>query len=363
MGSNGADAGVPRSADEVDAAWLTAALHPAAGSSARVVGVDAHPVGVGMGLLGQLRRYSLTWEDGQGPPSVVAKFPAPGDKSRGLAEALDMYPREVGFYRDLSSSVDLALDCHVAVIDEPTHDFVLVLEDMGGATTIDQLDGCPLDQAERVVIALADLHAGHWDEAGLDAAPWLGRLVDQCLPTEIATAMRACWPGVRDELGDDLGPTVLALGDGLADAIPRLTEALSRPPVTLTHGDVRLDNMFFDDADGLRLCDWQLTGRSRGMRDLAYFVTQSLTARDRLAAEADLVGRYLARLAARGVRGYDDRTAWDDYRAGTVFGFSYAVVALGGLDQVDDRSAALPRAMLDRSARAMVDLGCALPDG
>jgi len=359
----GPDAGVPRSPDDVDCVWLTDVLGPAVGPSAHVADVLVGPVGIGIGLLGQLRRYTLRWEGGDGPASVVAKFPAAGDKSRALAEALAMYPREVAFYRDLGAATPLSVDCYHAAVDESTHDFVLVLEDMVGATTVDQLAGCPVERAEQVVTALADHHARHWDEAGLDRAPWLERFVEQGLPGQIAAAVRVCWPGIRARFADELAPGTLALGDGLADALPRIADRLSRRPVTLSHGDLRLDNVFFaDGSDGVRLCDWQLTGRSRGMRDVAYFLTQSLTPGDRRAAELDLVARYVRRLASQGVRSYDEDAAWEDYRTATLLGFAYAIVALGGLDQDDDRSAALPRAMLSRSVQAMADLGCSLPE-
>ncbi len=356
----GLDAGLPRSPDDVDGTWLTNVIGPTVGPFARVADVRVRPVGVGIGLLGQLRRYTLRWEGGDGPTSVVVKFPAAGDKSRALAEALAMYPREVAFYRDLGATTPLSVDCYHAVVDASTHDFALVLEDMGGATTVDQLAGCPCERAEQVVTALADHHARHWDGAGLDRAPWLERFVDQGLPGQIAAAVRVCWPGIRARFRDELAPATLSLGDGLADALPLIAETLSRRPVTLSHGDVRLDNVFFADG-GVRLCDWQLTGRSRGMRDVAYFVTQSLSPGDRRAAEAGLVARYLGRLASQGVRGYDEDAAWEDYRTATLLGFAYAIVALGGLDQDDERSAALPRAMLDRSVQAMADLGCSLP--
>lgn len=363
-GGSHADAprGVPRSPDDVDAAWLTEVLGPAVGPSARVVDMGVTRVGAGVGFLGELRRYALSWEGGEGPASVVAKFPAPGPKSRDLALALAMYPREVGFYRDLGAVTDLSVACYHAAVDEHSHDFVLVLDDMSDATTVDQLAGCPPERAAELVTALADHHARYWDEAGLERAPWLARFADSALPGQIADAVGACWPGVRARFRDELAPAVLSVGDGLAAALPRVAEALSRPPVTLAHGDVRLDNVFFDATRGVRLCDWQLTGRSRGMRDLAYFVTQSLTPAERAAGEADLVELYLGRLAAHGVRGYDEQAAWQDYRTATILGFAYAIVALGGLDLDGARSAALPPTMLRRSVRAMIDYGCVLPD-
>lgn len=345
----------------MDAAWLTRVLGPAVGPSARVVDVRVSRVGAGMGLLGLLRRYALTWEGGVGPASVVAKFPAPGPKSRSLARDMAMYPREVGFYRHLGGGSDLAVGCHHAAVDPTTHDFVLVLDDMSGATTIDQLAGCPPERTAELMAALADHHARHWDERGLERVPWLERLAGSDLADRIAAAVHACWPDVRARFGDELPRGVITVGDGLADALPLVAEVLSRPPLTLAHGDVRLDNVFFHDVRGVRLCDWQLTGRSRGARDLAYFLTQSLTPDDRRVTEEDLVRAYVARLDGRGVRGYDEGTAWDDVRAGTILGLAYAIVALGGLDQDDDRSTALPEAMLRRSAQAMSDYGCTLP--
>jgi Ecdysteroid kinase-like family len=353
---------VPRSPDDIDAAWLTWALGPAVGPGARVVDVEVTSVGVGVGLLGQLRRYALTWEGGDGPASVVAKFPAAGTRSRALAVALGMYPREVGFYRDLGAASHLSVGCHKAVFDERTHDFVLVLADMSAATTVDQLTGCAPVRAAEVVTALADHHARYWDEAGLDRAPWLARFADSTVPGQIAGAVHASWPEIRARFADELSPAVVSLGDGLAAALPLVAADLSRPPLTLAHGDLRLDNLFFDERCGVRACDWQLTGRSRGMRDVAYFLTQSMTPDDRAAAESDLVALYLDRLAAQAVAGYDEEAAWQDYRSGTILGFAYAIVALGGLDHDDARSAALPRTMLSRSVLAMSDRRCVLPD-
>ena len=54
----------------------------------------------------------------------------------------------------------------------------------------------------------------------------------------------------------------------------------------------------------------------------------------------------------------DATTVRDDCRHAAVIGFAYGIVAAGGLDQPDDRAAAIPRSMLRRSAQAMLDLGC-----
>jgi hypothetical protein len=215
--------------------------------------------------------------------------------------------------------------------------------------------GAAPTQAAVVVAALADHHARFWGETGLDDAAWLRRLDHPPFVEQLAAATRATWPGVRARHGSLLDRPMLALGDRLADLVPALAAELSRPPRTLVHGDARLDNVFLVADGRVCMCDWQLTDRSRGMRDVGMFVTQSLTPAVRARCERSLVDTYVRRLADRGVEGYGDAEAWRDYRLAAVFSLIYAVVAGGGLDHEGPRSGALTAVMLERSAAAIAD--------
>ena len=350
---------IPADASALTAEWLTGVLRPAYPAAGAVTGVHAEPLGAGFGLLGALRRLRLRWEHpaGGGPDTLVAKLTAAGERSRAVAGGIGLYRNEVCFNRHLAAAVPLAVCCHHAGFDEATGAFVLLLDDMGGTGTCDQIAGCPPDRAEAVVVALADHHAAHWDERGLDGHAWLRRVDDPSLVTPVAAAFAAGWPGVRDRAGDRLPPAVRDLGDRFGDLLPGLLAQLAAGPLTLSHGDLRLDNMFFGPGERVTLCDWQLVDRSRGARDLAYFLTQSLTPSDRALVERPLVDRYLDCLAGHGID-YGRDQAWHDYRAATLFSLLYPVVAGSGLD-LDERSAQLTDVILDRCAAALVDLGCA----
>jgi Ecdysteroid kinase-like family len=350
---------VPADASALTAAWLTEALRSANPEAGAVTEVQAEPLGAGYGLLGALRRLHLRWEhpDAGAPESLVAKLAAPGPHSREVAAALGMYRNEVVFHQRLGAATPLAVGCHHAAFDEATGDFALLLDDMGGADTSDQIEGCPPERAEAVVEALADHHAASWDEAGLGGHTWLRRMDDPSLVAPVAAAFAAGWPGIRERAGDRLPPGVRDLGDRFLDLLPALLTELTAPPRTLVHGDFRLDNMFFGPGDRVTLCDWQLTDRSRGARDLAYFLTQSLTPDDRAAHEQALIDRYVDRLAGHGVD-YGRDQVWHDYRVATVFALMYPVVAGTGLD-LGERAARLTDLILDRCAAALVDLGCA----
>lgn len=354
-GADDAPRALPRGVDDLSPQWFTEVL--AGGRAGSVVGVEATRIGTSHGLLGALWHVALTWAGDDGPEAVVVKLPAEGAASRAVATAMAMYPREVRFYDQLGPDTPVAVRCLHATVDDRTHDFALVLEDLTGATVVDQLRGCPPDCAEAVVEALAELHARHWDEDGLDEAGWLEPFARSVLAHRIVDAVRQLWPHVRDRWGDELVPEVAAIGDDMADRVHAAADAVSRPPMTLTHGDVRLDNVFFERGTVL-MCDWQLTGRARAARDVAYFVTQSLSRDVRADHEDQLVQGYLTHLRRLGVDPGDETTFRDDYRHGAVVGFAYGIVAAGGLDQPDDRAAAIPRSMLRRSAQAMLDLGC-----
>ena len=348
----------PTTVDGLTPTWLTGVLGRSSttggGPDRHVVEIGTEPVGVGVGLLGTLHRVTLTWSDGRGPSSIVVKGPASGERSHEIAALFDLYATEVGFYRDLAAATGVAVPCHHAESAPRAQAFVLVLADRSDDATFDQITGCPPNRASAVVTALADLHARHWDGDGLATAGWLRRLDHRDLVDAFQAALHATWPAVRARFPDDVAP-ILALGDRLETMVPVVLAALARGPVTLAHGDARLDNMFFAADGGVTLCDWQLTGASRGVRDLAYFLTQSLTSADRAACEQPLIDVYLARLAARGVTGYGAAEAWEDYRAATVLGLVYAVVAGGGLDQATPYSVALTRTMMRRAATAVVD--------
>ena len=136
---------------------------------------------------------------------------------------------------------------------------------------------------------------------------------------------------------------------------------LSEPPWTLSHGDYRLDNMFFSDDPGrpLVVIDWQLYDRSRGPRDLSYLLSQSMEPELRAASERALVERYVAGLEAGGVTGYDVEQAWADYRLATLFNLVYPVIAGGALTLANERAIELIRVLFGRFVSAFEHLDCA----
>ena len=339
---------IPRTVDDLTPQWCSDALGRA------ITTVTPTPLGVGVGLVGQLFRLELDGPDGAS--TIVAKMAAPTDEGRFVATVLNMYGREASFYEQLSPRTTIGHPaCFHSQHDPQTQDAVLLLEDVSlRGRQLDQLKGCSVRDARPAVRCLANLHACFWDDSSLDGAKWLLRLGDDPYPGAVAFAYETAWPRVQEFFPEQMTPAVQEFGDRYAGQIPALFSKLSEPPLVLAHGDWRLDNLFFTPDDDVIAVDWQLIDRTVGPRDLAYFATQSVNVPDR-AGHEELFATYLGDLAARGVNP-DEKWAFEMYRYGAMLGFVYPVVAAGALTIDDPRHMELTREMLGRSVAALAAL-------
>lgn len=348
----------PKGPEDTDAGWYTAALRSTGtiGDGAEVTGFDSEPIGVGVGILGLLWRISLTYDrPDAGPATAVLKLPHTGAESRHIADAFHFYEREVRFYEQAAPRSPVRTAARYASgFDQASGDFFLLMEDFGGRTVYDQVTGCPVESAAADLHELAGHHAAWWASPDLESLPWVFRIVDPPNSVALPPALRQSWPIIEGQFGHLLPGPMFDAARRMPDAVVELMERLSEPPITLVHGDHRLDNLFFGD-DGVAMLDWQITGAARGPYDVAYFLSQSLVPEERKVVEGDLVGAYHRALVGHGVSGYSFDDCWDDYRLATLFCAVYPLNA-GAVDLVNERAVALFTSMLERSVAAILDL-------
>lgn len=312
-------------------------------------------IGVGVGLLGRLYRAHL---QGAGVPnSVVLKFPTLDVRARTtVCRDLEFYRHEVGFYQEIGLANPLPpARPYFAAFDEQTHDFVLVLEDLGRLRVADQTTGCTPADAEIVVDAIARHHAHWWESARLASLSWLTDL--STMSAHLARNFAAAWPRFLVGVGADLSTELRRFGERFPSLVPWYLEQIGRPPRTFLHGDLRLDQLFFavaaDDAPVTAL-DWQVSASGRGAYDMAYFLSQSLATETRRRCEAELIERYAANLAEHGIR-YPAEELMRDYRLTTAWCFVYPVIGAGQVDIANERQRALLLTMLNGAAQAIED--------
>ena len=167
----------PTDPSSVSAAWLSEIL----GADVRECRLEQ--IGIGVGLLGRLYRAHL--EGGPDvPSSVVVKLPMLDTQVRSeICEDLEFYLREVRFYQEIGLANPLRpARLYFAAFDETTHDFVLVLEDLGRLRVADQIVGCTTADAETVIDAIARHHAYWWESDRLASLPWLKTYATSAVP-------------------------------------------------------------------------------------------------------------------------------------------------------------------------------------
>jgi hypothetical protein len=324
-----------------------------------VASLETEVIGQGVGVLCQLARVNLSYRtDARGPRSLVAKFPAAIEQTRGLARQFKFYERETNFYRHLAREISLPSPrCLHAAHDILTDDFVLLLEDLGDRRLGDQLQGCSADDAFAAIRQIASFHAEWWESPKLKAIDWVP-LGESDINKGGMALYPIAWPLFLRQYGSALPDDFRRIGEQLSDQVVGMLDRFKDRPRTLCHGDYRLDNMFFGvrpEHAPITLVDWQIATRTNGTYDVAYFVSQSLPPKVRQEIELALLRAYHDRLVELGVTNYSFGDCIEDYRFTLMFCLCYPVIGGGLGDASNERGVALIRAMTERCVSAIRD--------
>ena len=351
-------AGHPTRTEEITAGWVTRALRD--GGECRdssVTEIEVTPVGgVGVGFLSGTVRVGLTYDRAEptAPASVVVKLPAAAEPNRRLGDSFHAYEREVRFYREIAPRSGIRVPrCYYTALDPEAGVFVLVIEDLSGLTSGDQVKGLTVEQARAAIDAIAPFHAQWWNHPELAALTWM--------PLEnldIHHLFAQHWPAVRYQLYSELTPEELAVGDRLNWQGDQLADLVAPAPRTIVHWDYRADNLIFGDLHGqdpVVVLDWQLAQRSMGAFDVARVLCGSVPPDEQRGRHRELVARWHELLVEGGVKGYSAEQAWNDFLKGLLLCLYNPVAFRDFGEKAGKRGKALVDAMTHRFFRAAVE--------
>jgi len=368
--------------------WRGAALPRTASQLARVETIEGLLRQHGDGSLPRVRRVglpgvrfessncenflvSIEWQEdpvggASAPATLYAKLPCRELGTRAFANAVGFWAVECAFARHVAPRVPIRVPRVFAVAERGSR-FVLLLENLNEEPGVrlfsnrDMAAGTSIERARLCLETFAELHAAFWDAdavrrealfpSTLDPrrAPG-GRVLTRALNAAAIAPTHRAAPEIFGEAQVALCRRAIAKWDALVDS-------WYAGPLTLIHGDSHLANCFEYDHRGsprMGMIDFQGMHWSHGMRDVQYFLVNSLDP-DRLAVhESELIDGYLEALARRGVR-LDAEAARERYRAHSFETLMVAVVSLG-LGALTEREATL-RTILARSVAAIDRLG------
>jgi aminoglycoside phosphotransferase (APT) family kinase protein len=308
--------GVPLAVDDVDARWLGVALQPAFPGAlvAEVERIGGHA--------GTTTRETLKFatEAAAGvevPPTLFLKITPAKLATRLFTTVLGLGASEVAFYRALGDRLPIrAPRVYCARAARHGGRFVLLLEDLAakGARFTNSANPISLDEARAVMTTLGRLHAAFWESAELR-----GELAWLRSPERNPSRRLEWWMSARSN-----EPALARFREFIPDAVrehahrihaarPQLEAHWAALPRTLIHGDPHAGNLYFQDGE-VGFFDWQVVQAGSGLRDVSYFLLNSVDTELRRAHERELLGRYLGVLTEHGVDAPDPAAAWEEHR-------------------------------------------------
>jgi hypothetical protein len=344
--------GIPTAHEELTAEWLTLALaaHFPGAVVSEVRVLDEHT-----GTTGRLRLGLRYAGDVRGPDSIFVKLPPFDAEQRAIVESTGMGRREARFYAELAEGLPVRLPRPFhANFDEGGARYVMLLEDLEAAgcrfPRADDADAA--ERAHRVVTGHARIHARLWESQRFD--------------TDLAWVE----PPMRHEIGALLVARSLEL---FADRMPHAFAEMGRIYVdhhgavcdlweqgerTLIHGDSHIGNLFEDPGAGepeIGFLDWAVISRGPGIRDVAYYLSNSLPMALRRAEERALLTRYRETLLTEGAPAPDADTLWHRYRLHVAYSWVAAATTASMGEKWQPKEVTMPS--LERATAAIADLG------
>jgi thiamine kinase-like enzyme len=307
--------------------------------------------------------FEVTWRDAQdrtagGPKSLFVKQPCADFSTRLFANVIGFWKNECAFCENLAQAVPIAMPRIHAVARRRSR-FVIVMENLLDRPNTrlfvnrHLLEGVDGARAKRCLQALARLHVSF---AGLDPEERERRLPRDLSPFRspslrpimLAINRLAASPCHKRQPGIFDGEVVTLYRRAL-DHWETLSKMWYSEPLTLIHGDSHLGN-FFMTGDEMGMIDFQGVHWSKGIRDVQYFLINSMPEERLAELEHELVAFYADEVTRSGAPLAADE-AWDQYRGFSFQTLMTAVVSLG-LGSFTDSDAVI-RIMLERAVAAI----------
>ncbi len=362
---------IPESGNALTVDWMQQALRLGSGAGPVIRDMVVKDIGTGSGALGEILRCTLSYEGGGtgAPGSVVVKLRSSDKKSIRIARLMNMYKREYHCFRQLASSLPISLPALLyGDWEEAGHRFVLVLEDLQEMETMDQMVGAGAARAQRAIRGAAELHGRFWNK--LDQPPVSNFLASVGAGKRSVSQLfyLICLVPCLRRFGSLFSNSMRRLAEDYGPRVAVHMDELESGPQTLTHGDFRLENMFFgaSKSDAFAVIDWQASGLvTNGLYDVAYFMATSVPTEIRREIERDALEEYHEIVCRMGARDISFADCWRLYRQSMLNMLVPCVCACGGLDMTNPRMRELGKTMVQRTLIAIEDLDAHefLPDG
>lgn len=353
---------IPKDETCITAAWIQQAM---------VVGgmqdfpmprkVKVEKIGEGVGTTAELLRCHLIYHQPEPalPSSVIVKMHSKDPKALRANRLLSLYRREYLFYHNIQPHALLRTPRLLyGDFDPHRQHFMLLLEDLHGLETLDQIEGIDATRAQGAVITIAQLHGQFWNKTR--KAPVAG--CHDSLRRRFFTPLQILYARHHHKAlarhGNLLTAETRALLKAFGLRFVEHARDIARGPTSLAHGDYRLDNLLYDHKTGVFVVlDWQLSGIHCPLYDVAYLLGNSIDLTVRRQCERQVLVAYHDHVCRLGAKNFSFDDCWLLYRKNMLSCLFLMVYLLGGgISMVNERAHRLLAIAVERRLTAVADL-------
>ena len=296
-------------------------------------------------------RLRVDWKNGTPhPPEIFVKLPPTDPTSRQMVLSTGMGKREAQFYQRLGHEIPVRIPSPLwSGWTDDGSEYIMLLEDLvaSGCRFPNARETALLDYTKSLMRSLGVLHASYWD------SPRFANDLDWVDPP-----MRNEWGPILiqaglEQFGDEMPSAFSELARLYLGQTEAFNDVLDMGPHTLIHGDCHIGNLFVDGEE-VGFLDWACFSHAPGMRDVAYFLCNSLPSKLRQAEQEGLLEIYRESLTASGVPDISADRIWEDYRRFAAYSWISAVTTAAAGARM--QSVAIGRAAMQRTHSAISEL-------
>lgn len=285
--------------------------------------------------------------------TLFAKTNPPDFSTRFFGAMFQLGLNELSFYRDIQPHLSILTPTGKGLTGNRFR-YLIMIDDLGDTAEFTDLKSrCDLERAQSVIDTLSELHASCWQDPRFENEwQWVNRQQYRRNHTFLNMLRDQSTVTAIKRYREFLPEVTPALAKALNQAYPRLEQLWGEAPRTLIHGDAHIGNMFFLPDGKTGLLDWQVLGYEQGMRDITYFMINSLPTEVRLQNQYELIERYVKNLNNAGID-FSIDTARQQYLQHASYVWISAAVTAASNTMQEKKIAA---AGLIRASKAMEDL-------
>eukprot|EP00211_Chloroparvula_japonica_P002347 CAMPEP_0119135586 /NCGR_PEP_ID=MMETSP1310-20130426/19600_1 /TAXON_ID=464262 /ORGANISM="Genus nov. species nov., Strain RCC2339" /LENGTH=460 /DNA_ID=CAMNT_0007126487 /DNA_START=51 /DNA_END=1433 /DNA_ORIENTATION=+ len=289
------------------------------GKDHTVKGIASHVLEAGAGYLSKILIIDSVDYDGEdvpagAPAKLVVKFGTKFPPSQAVAQFMGLYKTEGSFYLEAAHRINVRMPlCYGVAVSEDGAETMIVMENINQPDLYggDQVKGCTVTEAKLVLLELAKFHAysfGRCQERGMDwappfDAPHIGPQQAKMFADGLKKVEGICPPHLYDDEAREL--VALIAQYTVEEHVHRCMQG----PQVVGHGDLRLDNVFFQreqgaaEPHGLVMYDFQILNRGGvlvALHDLTYFLGGNMDTDLFVSHEEELLQAYYDTLTHAG---------------------------------------------------------------